>query len=251
MAKQPLALFISDIHLGTQQCNADALLKFLKDHESTPHVYLVGDIVDIWALKRSPYWPASHNTVVQKLLRMSRKGAIVTYVVGNHDEALKSYLPLKIGDIQVTDQCVFFGPGGKKWLIVHGDEFDGPLRSMGWLYVLGDAAYTVAIKANTLLNLIRQMFGLEYWSLSAFLKKQVKQAVKFVSKFQHLVLEKAKREEADVVVCGHIHSPAITHHGSVMYVNDGDWCESCTGAVLYTDGSVEIVRHDGAVLYKS
>lgn len=246
--RKPVALFISDIHLGTPQCKADMLLEFLKHYQDIDSLYLVGDIIDVWALSRKIYWPESHNTVIQKILRLARRGSNVTFVIGNHDEALRQFLPLAAGNIQLLNQAVFYA-GNKKVLILHGDEFDGVVRSAKWLYWLGDTAYTAAMAVSSVLSMFRRKLHMQYWSLSAYLKKQVKEAVKFIGNFEKLVVNKAERENAHVVVCGHIHTPAIKYLDNILYVNDGDWCESCTAAVLYDNGDIDVVKHDNTVMY--
>lgn len=235
------AIWISDIHLGTRGCKAAFLLDFLRNTESET-LYLVGDIVDGWRLRRSWYWPQLHNDVVQKLLRKARKGTRVVYIPGNHDELLRRFLDINIGRIEVVSEALHVTAAGKRLLVLHGDEFDAVVRCARWLAFLGDRAYDLALAANHWLNVLRRALGLEYWSLSAYLKRRVKNAVEYISRFEHAVAEAAARRGADGVVCGHIHHAEIREIGGVIYCNDGDWVESCTALVERADGSLEILR---------
>ncbi len=235
------AIWISDIHLGTRGCKAEFLLDFLRNTESET-LYLVGDIVDGWRLKRSWFWPQLHNDVVQKLLRKARKGTRVVYIPGNHDELLRRFLEINIGQIEVVSEAMHTTAAGKRLLVLHGDEFDTVVRYARWLAFLGDWAYNLALAANHWLNVLRRALGLNYWSLSAYLKHRVKNAVEYISRFEHAVAEAAAKRGADGVVCGHIHHAEIREIGGVTYCNDGDWVESCTALVEHADGSLEILR---------
>ena len=235
------AIFLSDIHLGTRGCQATLLLDFLKKNESE-HLFLVGDIVDGWRLKRWWYWPRSHNDVVQKIMRKARKGTNVVYVPGNHDEAARQYCQLTFGDVRVEDEVVYETPEGRKLLIIHGDQFDGIVRYARWLAILGDWAYGGALRLNTWFNWGRRKLGLPYWSLSAFLKHKVKNAVQFIDNFEHAVANEARRRGVDGVVCGHIHHAEIRDIDGILYCNDGDWVESCTALVEDFEGRLRIVR---------
>jgi UDP-2,3-diacylglucosamine pyrophosphatase LpxH len=235
------AIWISDIHLGTRGCKAGFLLDFLRGTESDT-LYLVGDIVDGWRLKRSWYWPQLHNDVVQKLLRKARKGTRVVYIPGNHDELLRRFLEINIGQIEVVSEAIHTTADGKRLLVLHGDEFDTVVRYARWLAFLGDWAYNAALAANHWINVLRRALGLNYWSLSAYLKHRVKNAVEFISRFEQAVVEAAAKRGADGVVCGHIHHAEIREIGGVIYCNDGDWVESCTALVEHADGSLEILR---------
>jgi len=234
-------IWISDIHLGTRGCKAEFLLDFLRATESET-LYLVGDIVDGWRLKRSWYWPQPHNDVVQKLLRKARKGTRVVYIPGNHDEILRRFLEINIGQIEVVSEAVHVTADGRKLLVLHGDAFDAVVRYARWLAFLGDWAYNVALAANHWINLLRRRLGLSYWSLSAYLKQRVKNAVEYISRFEAAVAEAAAKRGADGVVCGHIHHAEIREIAGVTYCNDGDWVESCTALVEHADGRLEILR---------
>jgi UDP-2,3-diacylglucosamine pyrophosphatase LpxH len=235
------AIFLSDIHLGTRGCQAELLLDFLKHHDSD-YLYLVGDIVDGWRLKRSWFWAQSHNDVVQKILRKARKGTKVIYVPGNHDEAARDYCGLNFGGVQVMRETIHEGADGKRYLVLHGDEFDGIVRYAKWLALLGDSAYNMALRLNHWFNLVRRKFGLPYWSLSAWLKHKVKNAVEYIGNYEKAVAEEARRRGVDGVICGHIHHAEIRDFDGVLYCNDGDWVESCTGLVEHFDGRLEIVH---------
>jgi UDP-2,3-diacylglucosamine pyrophosphatase LpxH len=235
------AIFLSDIHLGTRGCQAELLLDFLKHHESD-YLYLVGDIVDGWRLKRSWFWAQSHNDVVQKILRKARKGTKVIYVPGNHDEAARDYCGLNFGGVQVMREAIHEGAAGKRYLVLHGDEFDGVVRYAKWLALLGDSAYNIALRLNHWFNLARRALDLPYWSLSAWLKHKVKNAVEYIGNYEKAVADEARRRGVDGVICGHIHHAEIRDFDGVLYCNDGDWVESCTGLVEHFDGRLEIVQ---------
>jgi UDP-2,3-diacylglucosamine pyrophosphatase LpxH len=234
-------VFISDIHLGTKGCQAAVLLDFLK-HCDAQMYYLVGYIVDGWRLKRSWYWPRLHNDVVQKLLRKARKGAQVYYVPGNHDEFLRAYDGLAFGDIEVRHEMTHLTADGRRLLVLHGDQYDNVVLYSKWLAFLGDKAYELLLRLNRAINRIRGWFGLSHWSLSAYLKLRVKNAVSYISCFEQVVANDAKDKGVDGVVCGHIHHAEIRDIDGIIYYNDGDWVESCTALVEHFDGSMEILR---------
>jgi UDP-2,3-diacylglucosamine pyrophosphatase LpxH len=233
-------VFISDIHLGTRGCKADYLLDFLR-HTDCETLYLVGDIFDGWRLKRTWYWPQAHNDVVQKLLRKVRKGMRLIYVPGNHDEVLRGYLGMHFGGVEVTKQAIHETADGKRLLVIHGDEFDGVVKYARWLALLGDWAYVTMLEVNTWFNFLRRKLGFGYWSLSAYLKHRVKNAVQFIGNFEQAVVAEARRQGVDGVVCGHVHSAEMRMIDGVLYVNDGDWVESCTALVEHMDGRLEIL----------
>jgi UDP-2,3-diacylglucosamine pyrophosphatase LpxH len=233
-------IFLSDVHLGTRGCQAHLLLDFLRHHDAET-IYLVGDIVDGWRLQRAWYWPQEHNDVVQKLLRKARKGARVVYVPGNHDEFLRDYLGTHFGGVEVVDSIIHETADGRRLLVIHGDQFDIVVRHAKWLAFLGDWAYTAALGVNTWLNVGRRKIGLTYWSLSAWAKLKVKNAVSFIGKFEDALTAEARRRAVDGVVCGHIHHAALRDIAGVSYVNTGDWVESCTAVVESHDGTLELV----------
>jgi UDP-2,3-diacylglucosamine pyrophosphatase LpxH len=234
-------LFISDVHLGTKGCQAALLLDFLRRYDADT-LYLVGDIVDGWRLKAGWYWPQAHNDVVQKLLRKVRKGARLIYVPGNHDEFLRDFLGSHFGGIEIADAAIHQAADGRRYLVIHGDQFDIVVRHARWLALLGDGAYTAALFINTYLNIVRRRLGLTYWSLSAWAKLRVKNAVSYIGRFEDLLSVEARRHGADGVTCGHIHHAALHDDFGIRYVNTGDWVESCTAVVEHYDGALELVR---------
>lgn len=242
-------LFISDVHLGTRGCQAHLFMDFLR-HNDADTIYLVGDIVDCWRLRRGWYWPQAHNDVVQKLLRKARKGARIIYVPGNHDDVLRDYTGTHFGGIEVTKRIVHEAADGKRYLVIHGDEFDVVVRYARWLAFLGDSAYTAALGINTVFNAARRRLGLKYWSLSAWLKLKVKNAVNFIGEFEQALVHEAGRAKTDGVICGHIHHVAMRDIEGITYLNCGDWVESCTALAERQDGSFEIIRwlETGAVV---
>jgi UDP-2,3-diacylglucosamine pyrophosphatase LpxH len=234
------SVFISDIHLGTHGCQAEILLDFLKS-VSCERLYLVGDIVDGWRMKRGWHWPQSHNDVVQKLLRHARKGTVVTYIPGNHDEKIRDFCGVHFGGVVVAREWVHETADGRRFLVLHGDEFDAVVRLAPWLARTGDLAYRAAIRANTLFNRVRRRLGLPYWSLSAFLKIRVKNALQFIDNYETAVAAEARRRGVDGIICGHIHKAEMRQIGGIVYLNDGDWVESCTALVEHFDGRFEIL----------
>lgn len=238
--KRYRTLFLSDLHLGARGAQAELLLDFLK-HNDADVIYLVGDIVDGWKLKNGWYWPQAHNDVVQKMLRKARKGARVIYVPGNHDEFARDYTGLTFGGVEVFEEAVHETADGKKMLVIHGDQFDIVVRHARWLAFFGDWAYDLAIVANTWLNGVRRMFGVGYWSLSAWAKLKVKNAVNFIGDFESALAAEAQKRGVDGVICGHIHHATIKTIGDALYVNTGDFVESCTAIAEHEDGRFEIL----------
>ncbi len=235
------AVFISDVHLGTPGCQAHALLDFLRSHPSDC-LYLVGDIVDGWQLRRRWYWPQSHNDVVQKLLRRARKGCRVVFVPGNHDEFARAFIGHQFGGIEVMDDAVHTTADGRTLWVTHGDYFDGVVQCAKWLAYLGDNLYELTLKLNRYLNSLRARFGLPYWSLSAYFKHKVKTALNYVTDFEVAVAHEAKRRGHQGVVCGHIHRAEMREINGTLYCNDGDWVESRTALVEHRDGRLELVH---------
>ena len=234
-------IWISDLHLGTRGCKAGFLVDFLRCNDADT-IYLVGDIIDGWRLKKSWYWPQTHNDVVQKVVRKVRKGARVIYIPGNHDEWLRDYALLQFGGVEVADEAIHVTADGRRLLVIHGDVFDAVVKHARWLAVLGDGAYTAALWLNRHFNIVRRRLGYQYWSLSAYLKHRVKNAVQYMTAFADAVADEAVRREVDGVVCGHIHHAEIREIGGVLYCNDGDWVESCTALVEHFDGTLELIN---------
>lgn len=233
-------IWISDIHLGTRGSKADYLLDFIK-YNNSDTLYLVGDIIDGWQLRKSWYWKQSHNDVVQKLLRKARKGTEVIYIPGNHDEFARQFCGLDFGDIKIRRNHAYTTADGKRLLILHGDEYDGVMQHAKWLAYVGDWLYNRAISINNIYNRFRNYFGKPYWSLSQYLKHKVKNAVSFITAFEKILADAAKRKGFDGVVCGHIHQAEIKDYDGIHYYNCGDWVESITALVEHEDGRMEII----------
>ena len=235
------AAWISDAHLGTRGCNGTALLDFLRETDFDT-LYIVGDLIDIWSLRRAIYWPQQHNDVIQKILRKARKGARVVYIPGNHDELVTSFCGA-YGNIEIKENAIHVTACGERVLIIHGHELDTVVQNVKWLAFAGDLGYQFLLSLNPLINFVRRHFGLGYWSLSAYAKRTVKDAVSFIGKFEAAVAHYAERYHVDAVLCGHIHSAAIREFGNVTYYNCGDWVESCTALVEGDDGMIALVDY--------
>ena len=233
-------VWISDVHLGTSGCNAAMLVDFLRSVECQT-LYLVGDIIDGWRLKKGWYWPAGHNEVIRRVLKMVHRGTRVVYVCGNHDEMFRDYAGLKFGGIEVALEAVHHTADGRRLLVTHGDAYDAVVLYARWLAFLGDKAYELLLKSNVWLNAIRRWLKLPYWSLSSYMKKRVKNAVQFISQFEEAVAREAQARDFDGVICGHIHSAEIRQIGDIVYYNDGDWVESCTALTEDFDGTLSIL----------
>ena len=229
------SIFISDIHLGFRGCQADYLLDFLRSTDSR-RLYLVGDIVDLWAMQGGVYWPETHNAVVREVLEKARRGTEVIYVPGNHDELLREHLGADFGNVAVRDEVVHTTADGQRFLILHGDRFDSVVQSGRWLAKLGSRAYDHLLALNGLVSRIRRFFGLRYWSLAGYLKQRVKNAVNYIGNFEEAVATEAARREVDGMICGHIHHAEVRQIDGVLYANCGDWVESCTALVEHHDG---------------
>jgi len=241
VTEQIRSLFISDVHLGTRACQADRLLAFLRRYESE-HVYLLGDIIDFWAMNRAIAWSSSQNTVVQKLLRRARHGQKIIFVPGNHDEALRDYVGTSFGGIEVVDHYVHTSADGRRYLLIHGDEFDQVTRYHRWIAKLGDAAYNALVRMNTYSSAMRRALRIQgYWSLAGYAKSRVKTALEFMFHFEHAVVRYAMQQGFDGVVCGHVHCAASKTIEGVHYMNCGDWVDSCSGIVEHLDGRMEVV----------
>jgi UDP-2,3-diacylglucosamine pyrophosphatase LpxH len=234
-------IFISDLHLGTPGCQAQPLLDFLKAHPSD-NLYLVGDIIDGWQLRRKWYWPQAHNDVVQKLLKRARKGCRIVFVPGNHDEFARGFIGHQFGGIEVVEDAVHTTADGRRLWVIHGDYFDAVVQCARWLAYVGDNLYEFTLKLNRHLNRVRARMGLPYWSLSAYLKQKVKSALNYVTDFEVAVAHEARRRGHDGVVCGHIHRAEMRDINGVLYCNDGDWVESRTALVEHFDGTLELLH---------
>ena len=235
------SVWISDIHLGTPGCQAGKLLDFLRRVDCDT-LFLVGDIVDGWQLRRQWFWPQAHNDVVQKLLRKARKGTRVIFVPGNHDEFARRYIGHDFGGIEVAAEWTHRTADGRTLWVTHGDHFDGVVQCARWLAVLGDRTYGVTLTLSRHLNSLRARMGLPYWSLSRYLKHKVKRAVSYVGDYERALVHEAKKRGVDGVVCGHIHHAELRMIDGIVYANDGDWVESLTALAERDDGRLEIVE---------
>ena len=235
------AIWISDTHLGTYGSRASEILHFIK-HTECETMYLVGDMIDGWQLKKRWYWPQQHNDVVQKLLRKARGGTKVVYIPGNHDEMARQFLGLSFGEIEIVDDTIHTCVNGDRLWVVHGDLFDNVIQHARWLAYIGDHAYVMLLVINRWLNAFRKFFNMPYWSFSQYLKHKVKHAVSFISAFETAMVREARRRECHGVVCGHIHKPEMRQIDDILYLNCGDWVESMTALVEHHDGRLEILH---------
>jgi UDP-2,3-diacylglucosamine pyrophosphatase LpxH len=234
-------IWISDVHLGTKGCNAELLIDFL-DSTDSEAMYLVGDIIDGWRLKRKLYWPAAHNEIVWRILKRARRGTRIVYIPGNHDELFRQFSGMSFGGVDIERAAIHTAADGRRLLVMHGDEFDAVMLAHRWLAFVGDAAYTLLMGLNRWVNAVRGRFGLPYYSLSKMAKHKVKNAVEFISAFEEVVARAAASRGVDGVVCGHIHTAEMRQLEGVEYYNDGDWVESCTALVEHFDGRMEILH---------
>lgn len=235
------SIFISDIHLGSRGSKAAALNKFLKGHTSE-YLYLVGDIVDFWALRRKVFFPQSHVNVVRRILKRANSSKVF-YIVGNHDEQLRQFLPMAFGDIQFVNEMTHQTADGRRFLVIHGDQYDQVMLYAKWLAFLGDIGYSLLMRANGAVNRFRRWFGMGYWSLSAYAKRKVKVAVNFIGQFEDAVAHDVRQRGLDGVICGHIHHAEIKPlTDTFAYMNCGDWVESCSVLVEHFDGRIELLR---------
>jgi UDP-2,3-diacylglucosamine pyrophosphatase LpxH len=234
-------VWISDVHLGTRGCNADMLIDFL-DHVDSDMLYLVGDIIDGWRLKKRLFWPPAHNDVVWRLLKRAKRGTRVVYIPGNHDEMFRQFIGLNFGGIAIRRKAIHTTADGRRLLVLHGDEFDAVTLAQPWLAHVGDVAYGALMVLNRWVNAGRRRLGMPYWSLSKHAKAKVKNAVAFISRFEEVVAHAAGARGVDGVICGHIHTAEMRTIGGVGYYNDGDWVESCTALVEHGDGQLELLH---------
>lgn len=241
VTKRVRAAWISDVHLGTRGANAEPLLQFLRDYDFET-LYVVGDLIDVWSLRRGRYWPQQHNDVIQKILRKARKGTRVIYIPGNHDELVSDFCG-SYGNIEIKQTAVHVTASGQRILIIHGHELDAVVQNVKWLAFAGDVGYQFLLSLNPFINFVRRRFGLGYWSLSAYAKKRVKDAVSFIGKFEAAVARYAEREKVDAVLCGHIHSAAMRSFGNVLYYNCGDWVESCSALIETETGALKLINY--------
>lgn len=234
-------IWISDIHLGTKGCNAELLIDFL-DYTDSDTMYLVGDIIDGWRLKKKVYWPPEHNDVVWRVLKRARRGTRIVYIPGNHDEMMRPFAGMNFGGVEIQRAAFHETADGRRLMVLHGDEFDAVMLAHRWLAVVGDALYHMMMGLNRWVNVARRAFGMPYWSLSKVAKHKVKNAVEFISRYEEVVARAAAERGVDGVVCGHIHTAEIRTFDGIEYYNDGDWVEGCTALVEHFDGTMELLH---------
>lgn len=235
------SIWISDVHLGIRACKAEFLLDFLKQTESE-YLYLIGDMIDIWSMKTLWYWPALHSQVIHAILAKAARGTKVIYVPGNHDELFRDYVGQTFARVPIRAEAIHKTADGRKLLVIHGDEFDAVVKHSRWLALLGSGIYELLLLSNRCVNYFRRKLGFPYWSLAAYLKDKVKNAVKYISNFEQALIHEARKRKLDGVICGHIHKATIEDVDGVLYCNDGDWVESCTALVEHPDGTLAVIR---------
>lgn len=238
-------IFISDVHLGSRGCQAEALIRFLKESEAD-EIYLIGDIIDGWRMRKGVYWPQSHSDVIREILKKAHNGTEIHYIIGNHDEFLRKWLmwDLRFGRVHLTNQKTHVGVNGKQYLVIHGDMFDVVMRKeLKWLMRVGDVAYNFLLWANTKLNWVRYRLGLPYWSLSNYLKQRTKRALNYMSSYEENLVDYVKKNNYDGIFCGHIHNAKIENMNGIEYMNTGDWVESCTAIVEHESGKFELIEY--------
>lgn len=240
MAEHYRALFISDVHLGTPWAQACKLLDFLEQARADT-IYLVGDIIDFWRIRRGLVWPKEHGLVLGELLRKANGGTRVVFIPGNHDAGLRPYCGTRFGSIEIEQNTVHVTASGRRYLVTHGDEYDIVVKRAHWLALLGDRSYAMALAINRPFNGVRRLLGKEYWSLSAYLKHRVKACVGQAGNFETKLVAAASAHAATGVICGHIHRAASRLVGDIHYVNLGDWVESCTAVVETGCGELELI----------
>jgi len=245
---QVRSIFLSDIHLGTKACQANRLLEFMKEY-TAENIFLLGDIVDMWAMNRGVvHWTPAQNTVVQKLLRRARHGDKIFFIPGNHDEAMREYVGTSFGDVVVAHEIVHTAADGRRYLLLHGDEFDQVTRHHKWVAILGDKSYNLLVSLNIYLSWLRRTLRRPgYWSLAGYAKRKIKTAVSFIFNFEDAVIHHVRERKLDGAICGHIHWPMIKEVGGLAYLNCGDWVDSCTAIVEHFDGRMELVEWNSSL----
>jgi len=235
------AIWISDVHLGSKYSQAEFLLDFLKSTESE-YLYLVGDIIDLWAMRKSVHWPQSHNDVVRCILGKAKHGTKIIYIPGNHDNLFRDFEGVHLGKVEIKNQAIHTTLDGKRLLVLHGDEFDNVIHCSGLMSLVGNMGYDFLMWINRLHNAMRSLRNLPYWSLASYLKHKVKNARDYIERFEDIIAKEAKRRGVDGLVCGHLHRPELTYIDDVLYCNDGDWVESCTALVECRDGRMQLLH---------
>ncbi len=235
------ALFISDVHLGMRPTRVAQFIDFLRSHDAET-IYLVGDILDGWRLSKAWFWPTQYNEIVQIFLDKAAAGARIVYLPGNHDEFIREYLGTYFGDVEFVDRTIHTTAQGKTYLVMHGDQFDVVVAHAKWLAYVGDWAYRLALRVNIVINWVRRRLGLQYWSLSAWAKHKVKNAVSVIGRFEEALSLEARQSGVDGVICGHIHHADMHNRLGIHYINTGDWVESCTAVAEEFDGQFELIQ---------
>jgi UDP-2,3-diacylglucosamine pyrophosphatase LpxH len=234
-------VFISDVHLGFRGCSAEYLLDFLRSIE-TDTLYLVGDIIDLWSLKKTFFWPQAHNNVIRTILGIAKRGTRVVYIPGNHDSVFRDYDGMVFGNVEIRREAIHETADGRRLLVLHGDEFDAVIKASPLLEALGNRAYAFILSLNRYVNFFRRRFGFPYWSIAAYLKHKVKNAVQYIANFEQALADEARRRNVQGLVCGHIHRAEITEIDGILYCNDGDWVESCTTLTEDFNGRLSLLR---------
>jgi UDP-2,3-diacylglucosamine pyrophosphatase LpxH len=234
------SVFISDIHLGFKGCSADLLLDFLH-HVEMDYLFLVGDIIDVWSMQKSMYWPQSHNNVLRTILGKAKRGTKVIFVPGNHDEVFRDFDGAVFGNLEIHREYIHTGADGRRMLLLHGDEFDSVVKCSPWLAKLGSNLYDILLAANPYINYWRRKFDLPHWSLSSYLKNKAKKAVQYIGSFEEAVAQAARKRNVGTVICGHIHHAEMREINGVLYCNDGDWVESCSSLVEDMNGHLRLI----------
>jgi UDP-2,3-diacylglucosamine pyrophosphatase LpxH len=237
-------IWISDLHLGTRHAQVGKLLEFLRDTECE-HLYIVGDFIDGWQLRRKWFWTEEYNVLVQKLLRKNRKQTRVTVITGNHDEFLEHFLGFNFGAVRLLERAVHRAADGKRYLVIHGHQFDGLAHFNRLLDRVGSALYERILDLNVWINRCRRMLGIGYWSFASYIKLKAKAAAKYVNDYEDALIQYARKSEVQGVICGHIHRPEIRQVGDIVYMNCGDWVENCTALVEEYSGEIRLVRFQG------
>ncbi len=235
------AVFISDVHLGFKGCSAELLLEFLHEVE-TERLFLVGDIIDVWSMRKSMFWPQSHNDVLRCILGKAKRGTQIIFIPGNHDEVLRDFDGAVFGNLEIHQEYVYTTLTGRRMLVLHGDEFDSVVQFSPWLAKFGSRVYDVLLSLNPYVNWVRRHFNKPYWSLSAYLKSTTKKALQYIDSFEDCVVQAARKRGVDAVVCGHIHRAEMREVDGILYCNDGDWVESCTSLVEDMNGALSIIH---------
>lgn len=235
------SVFISDVHLGSADCQADYLLDFLSGVQCQT-LYLVGDIVDLLAMQRRVFFPASHQAVANRLLELAASGTRVIYVPGNHDEFLRSFCGQTLAGIELRHKAVHTTADGRRFLVCHGDQFDQVVRCSPLMLLVGDRAHGLLLRLNRWFNAYRRLRNKPYWSLAAWTKARIGRARAFIQRFEQAALTAAERGKYDGFICGHIHWAGFRRGRSGLYCNDGDWVEHCTALVESFDGRLAILH---------